>query len=225
MKLKHIRSWVADYIHMLRGGTRMVIHRNPPDHYLGHVVTGKNPVILLPGVFSTWSFLKKISDPVSLMGHPTYVIPNLGYNLKSIPDSAHAVRRLIDEYDLRQAILLAHSKGGLIGRHLLSYHNKDGRVKKMIAVASPFGGSRIGRFLPGKALHELDPESQAIKEMHSESHANEKIVSIYGTFDNHVWPGESSILEGAKNIQVDVYGHHKILFDPKVKEIILSELS
>lgn len=210
---------------MLRGGARMVLHRNPPKHYLGHILPEKRPVILLPGIFSRWSFMKKLSDPVSLAGHPTYVIPHLGYNLKSIPDSAHLVRRLIDQHDLRRVILLSHSKGGLIGRHLLAYHNKDARVDKLIAIAAPFGGSRIVRFLPGKALRELDPKSQTVKEMQEETHANAKIVSIYGTFDNHVWPGESPMLSGAKNIQIDVHGHHKILFDSRVREIILSEMA
>ncbi|MBI2054717.1 MAG: hypothetical protein HYT39_01305 [Candidatus Sungbacteria bacterium] len=168
--------------------------------------------------------MKALGDPVSLRGHPVYVILKLGLNTKSIPDSAHIVRELILEKNLRDVVLLAHSKGGLIGRHILAYHNKDDRVRKMIAIGTPFAGSKIVRAMFSRSLRELDPESQTVREMHAEIHANSKIVSIYSVFDNHVWPHESAILPGAKNIKVEVPGHHRIVFDKTVRDIVMREI-
>lgn len=222
--MKAVGNWLVDYVHAARGGLLMVRHKNPPAHYLGHIVPGRSPVIFLPGVFNRWGFLKPLLDPISLMGHPVYVIPQLGYNLKSIPESAHIVRTLIEERNLDDVVLLGHSKGGLIGRHLISYHDKDNRVRKLIAIAAPFAGSKIVRALFSKALRELDPESEIIREMHAASHANAKIVSIYTEADNHVWPRESAVLEGAKNIKVPARGHHEIALNPAVRDIIVREL-
>ncbi len=53
---------------------------------------------------------------------------------------------------------------------------------------------------------------------------NRHIVSIFGVFDNHVWPENSCKLEGAKNIQVDAHGHHAILFDKSVRTIVEHEI-
>ena len=106
----------------------------------------------------------------------------------------------------------------------MAFNNQDGRVAKVITIATPFLGSRAVEHLPGKALKELHPESEIVKKLHSETGVNHKIVSIFGEFDNHVRPTENSRLEGAKNIQVNVWGHHKILFDRHVRQIILEEI-
>lgn len=222
--IRKLGHWLTDYGYMLRGNAYMVRHRKPPSHYLGHIVSEKPPVILLPGIFNSWAFLKKLADPISLRGHPVYVISKSGLNLKSIPESAHEVRDLIRKKDLKNVVLLAHSKGGLIGRHLLAYHNKDQRVRKMIAIGTPFAGSKIVRAMFIKSLRELDPESETVREMHAEPHANEKIVSLYSVFDNHVWPHESAVLQGAKNIQVEVPGHHRIVFDEGIRNIVIREI-
>ena len=222
--IKHIRHWGIDYLHMLRGHARVFLYLRPPRHYLGHIVRGKEPIILIPGVVEKWHFLKEFADPLSLQGHPVYVIRKLGYNVKDIPRSGELISELIQEKNLKDVIIIAHSKGGLIGKHIFAFHNEKGEIKKLIAIATPFGGSRIARMLPGRHFKELLPESKTITLLHGEKDANRHIVSVFGTFDNHIWPQESARLEGAKNIQVDTYGHHRILFDKKVRDIVLREV-
>lgn len=220
--IKEIGNWVRDYFYFAKGSS--FIFRKPPSHYLGHILENKSPIILIPGIYSRWQFLKEIADPISLEGHPVYIVENLGYNNKTIRHSAKLIRELIDEKDLKNVIIIAHSKGGLIAKHLLVYNNEDNRVIKVIAIATPFLGSQAVKFLPGKAFKELHPEGEMIKKLHSQSEVNHKIVSIFGEFDNHVWPTENCKLEGAKNIQIDVYGHHAILFDKQVHNIVLKEI-
>ena len=43
-------------------------------------------------------------------------------------------------------------------------------------------------------------------------------------FDNHVWSEEGSYLEGAKNIEVSVHGHHKIMYDIDVINTIKDQV-
>lgn len=222
MPVKKITNWIRDYFYLAKGYSFM-FHK-PPEHYLGFVSEDKPPVILIPGVYSKWQFLKAIADQISLRGHPVYAVEHLGYNTKSIDHSAKLIRELIDEKDLHNVIIVAHSKGGLIAEYLLTYENQDERVAKIIAIATPFLGSHAVRFLPNRAFKELHPESEMIKKLNSESDINHKIVSIFGEFDNHVWPTGNCRLDGAKNIQVNVHGHHKILFDKHVHNIILDEI-
>jgi pimeloyl-ACP methyl ester carboxylesterase len=221
---KKLRYWVEDYIYAIHRQSYAFIFRRPAKHYLGHIVENKLPIILIPGIYEKWHFLKTISDPLSLKGHPIYVLEHLGYNTGEIHHSAKLIRELIDEKNLRDVILIAHSKGGLIGKHLLAFHNKDERIKKLIAIAAPFRGSHIVKFIPHKAAKELHPDSAIIKQLQEIKNVNGKIISIFGFFDNHIWPESSCFLEDAKNIQVNVYGHHRILSNKEVKEIVLSEV-
>ena len=221
---KKLGHWAEDYLYAIHKQSYSFIYLKPPKHYLGHIVEGKRPVILIQGIYEKWHFLKYIADSLSLDGHPVYALERLGYNTKEIKHTAELIRELIDEKKLNDVIIISHSKGGLIGKYILAFLNKDEKIRKLITVATPFAGSYIVKYLPHHPAKELHPDSEIIKELQSQKEVNHRIVSICGVFDNHVWPASSCILEGAKNIQVNVHGHHKILFSKKVKEIILQNM-
>lgn len=218
-------GWIKDYFQAARWLGHSFIFKVPPKHYLGHIVEGKDPIILIPGYLGKWNFLKMIADPLSRLGHPIYVLEHLGFNTKDIHKSAKIIRELIDEKKLKNVTFIAHSKGGLIGKHFLAFDNQDNAVKELIAVATPWGGSHAAKLFPHKTARELYPHSEAIRTLKHRSDVNDKIVSIIGFYDNHVWPTESCLLEGAKkNIKVDTYGHHTIIFNKKVVDLIVKEV-
>ncbi|MBL4644709.1 MAG: alpha/beta hydrolase [Candidatus Pacebacteria bacterium] len=219
-----LRAWIEDYIHAANFYSKSFIYREPPEHYLGHISDTKVPIILVPGLNTKWQFLKLIADRISILGHPIYVVSSLGYNRKEIQESAKLVRALIDEKNLKNVIILSHSKGGLIGKEVLIRLNEDKKILKVIAIATPFLGSGITKFSLDKSVKELAPKSEIIQEHNKNFDVNKDIISIYGMYDNHVWPTEHSILEGAENIQVDIDGHHKILAKPKARELIVKKI-
>lgn len=213
--------WIVDYFYLLLGTLFMLIYKNPPEHYLGFVIDKKAPIILIPGISNKWGFLKHLGDKISIKGHPVYIVPKLKFNLFDIKTSAKIVREIIDKNNLQNAVIVGHSKGGLIGKYLLIHENQDEKVKGLIAIATPFSGSRLANQIPGKAHKELAPESKVIQELNFHKEVNSKIISIMPEFDNHVWHGKGSNLSGAINIKVPTKGHHKIVFDKKViKKII-----
>jgi len=218
----NVRHWIVDYIYMIHGQATAFLYRKPPKHYLGYVIKDKAPVILIPGILEKWGFLKGLGDKISLEGHPVYIIPKLGYNLKDIPKSAKTVREIIEEKDIGNAVIVAHSKGGLIGKYLLSFLNADGRVRKMISIATPYSGTSLVKYLPSKQLKDFRTDSEIIKALQSHKEANKKIISVSPIFDNHVWEG--SLLEGAENITVDEKGHHKIIYSKELVNLILRKL-
>jgi len=207
---------------MLRGQATAFLYRQPPKHYLGYVIENKVPVILIPGILEKWGFLKNLADKISLDGHPVYIIPKLGYNLKDIPTSAKIVRDLIEEKNIVKAVIIAHSKGGLIGKYLLSFFNADGRIMRMISIATPYSGASLAQYLPGKSAKDFKSESEILKQLQSHQEVHKSIISVSPVFDNHVW--ESSALEGATNITIDEKGHHKILYNKKLVTLILKTL-
>lgn len=213
--------WIIDYYYLVLGKLLMSIYKNPPKHYLDHVIKGKNPIILIQGNSNKWGFLKKLSDSISRLGYPVYVVDKLGSNLFNIPTSAKIVREIIDKNKLEKVILIGHSKGGIVGKYILVHANSDNKIVQLIAIAAPFSGTNIVSHLPYKSLKELSPRSRVIQELDSNSKLNYKIISIMPEFDNHVWHEKGSFLDGAINIKVPTKGHHKIVFDKKsIKKII-----
>lgn len=102
--------------------------------------TGR-PVVLLPGVYERWHFLRSIATALAAAGHPVHVVRELGINDRAIPGSAAKVLRFLEAADLRGVALVAHSKGGLIGKAVLLGFAAP-RVHRLIAISTPFGGSR-----------------------------------------------------------------------------------
>lgn len=225
MKISNVGHWVRDYSYTLPGFIKAFLFRNPPGHYLGYVKEAKQPIILIPGLTGKWNFLKKIADPLSLQGHPIYVLKHLGYNLASIPDTAKSVHDFIAEKNLNNVVIIAHSKGGIVGKYLLAHCNQDKRIKKLIAIAAPFAGTDLVKALPFKSFKEFSRESEIIKKLMEQTTVNKDIISIYPVYDNKIRPLSSCILEGAENIQVPVHGHNRMLFDNKVRDLVTSKVA
>lgn len=218
-----IGTWIKDYLHLLKGYSLMYLYHKSPDHYLNFNIEGKVPVILISGIALKWSFLKNLGDKISLKGHPVYIVPKLGNNLIDIPNSASIIKDLIEENKLKNVIVVAHSKGGLIAKYLLVHLNKDNAVKKVIAIATPFSGSSLAGLIRHKSFKELSSDNKLVQDLNSYTAINNRIISIYPSFDNHV--PEGSILADAENIKVNVKGHHKIVFDKKAQEIVIEKIN
>jgi len=215
-------EWINDYAYLFQKGAFMYFRHTPPKHYLGHVVEGKVPVIILPGIFSRWALLKPLADHISLLGHPVYIVPKLGNNTGDIPSSSKKVLEVIEENNLKNVIIVAHSKGGLITKYLLTHDNTNHAVKGLIAVATPFHGSSMGSFIPHHSTKELGADSGIIRYLESHNESNNKIVSIIPEYDNHVWNEKGSYLEGAlQNVSVKVMGHHRVLGSKEVQNVVM----
>lgn len=210
---------------MANGWRLMYQHCKPPKHYIGHNVAGKNPVILIQGVTLKWGFMKKLGDAISLAGHPVYVAPELGHNLKPVPTQSKIIEKIITDNSLDNVVVVAHSKGGLIAKHLLNHSPISPKIKKIIAIATPFHGSTLTKYLIGEPFKELHPDSKLIQTLNSKCDLDNKICTITPAFDNHVWhPNKSQLSSASKNQLTKAHGHHKILFDPETIKAILDLL-
>jgi pimeloyl-ACP methyl ester carboxylesterase len=180
----------------------------------------KAPVLLIPGVYEPWQFLRAVGGRLARAGHPVHVVEPLGYNRAPVPDAAALAQRYLDERDLTGVIVVAHSKGGLIGKHMMLVDDGAQRIDRLVAIASPFSGSSFSRYMPLKPLRAFNPKERTLAMLAANAEVNARIVSVYGVFDPHIPAG--SELAGATNVQLPVYGHFRLLADPQVLDAVVA---
>ncbi len=182
----------------------------------------RDPVLLLPGVYETWHYLSAFAERLSSLGHPLVVPDGLGLNLDPIAETARRVHRQILERDLTRLVVLGHSKGGLIGKHLMSIDDTEGRIRRLVAVATPFTGSSRARWTPIAPMRAFRVDDPLIRSLATETRAHSRIVSVYPRIDPHI--PEGSALPGARNVEVPVDGHFGLLFDPAGVDAVQREV-
>lgn len=206
--------WAADYRYIVRHqGAGLADPAVPAAYAAGD----RAPVVLIAGVMEPWTLLRPAADMLSADGHPIHVVLDLAYNLAAVPEASDLVAGEIQERDLRHVILVTHSKGGLIGKHVLA-HDTEGRVDRLIAIATPFAGSTLARFVPLTSIQALRPTDETILGLAAHETVNARITSIYPEFDPHVPDG--SHLDGATNVALPVIGHFRILSDPLLLDAV-----
>ena len=215
--------WFADYAYAIKKHIHSIVRRKRPNHYVLDT-DDKGDVILIPGVYEQWHFLKRIGDILSREGYSIHIVEGIKRNSQEIHKESSKLHAFIEKSKLSNVILIAHSKGGLVGKHYLIHHNKNNKVVKLIAIATPFSGSYIAKIVGTRAIKELHPESESIKELKSATEVNRAITSIFPKSDNHIWHDNQSFLENGKNIVLKVSGHHRILDSKELIKVIRREL-
>lgn len=203
--------WIGDYAYAIQAERRN--SRSRPDPVPFEQGT-KRPVLLIPGVYERWEYLLPVAEALNEQGHPCFIVPELQRNSIPIPQAARLAGSVLRERDQRDVVIVAHSKGGLIGKHVLAFDDPDRRVAGVVAIASPFQGSTLSRLPLTKPLREFAPGRGSIARLAAEKLINEHIVSIYPYYDTHIPSG--SELPGATNIALPLSGHFRVLAEPLV---------
>jgi len=179
----------------------------------------RRPVLLIPGVWEPWQFLRPLGERLSASGHPVHVVTAIRHNSAPVPVVAGLVAEYLAEHDLRDVVVVAHSKGGLIGKRLLLDDEAGPRIARVVAIATPFSGSVRAELMLSPALREFRPGHSTIRELAERPDVDGRIVSIFGDYDFHVPAG--SAVEGAVNVRVPRIGHFGVLVDDEVTAAVL----
>lgn len=202
--------WISDYVYAGLWQVRATFDRTDPAAFRSG---GRTPIVILPGVYETWKFMQPLVKALHERGHPVHVVELLRRNRRPVTEMAEKVTDYLHRQDLQDVVLVAHSKGGLVGKQVMVGPAGD-RIRSMVAVATPFAGSRYAYLLPARTLRMFSPRDATILALGEQLSFNSRIVSIYGTFDPHI--PEGSELAGARNIMLDTGGHFRILADARV---------
>jgi len=211
----HVRYLLGDYPNAIRMRGLGLPARTPASYAVG----SERPVVLIPGVYERWQFLRQFADALSARGHPIHVIPELGVNTRAIPDSGRRVLAALAARDLRDVAIVAHSKGGLIGKAAM-LEDADARIDRLVAVATPFSGSRMAFLTIVPALRAFRPSHPVIRRLVAEQAVNARITSIQPAFDPHI--PEGGDLAGGTNVRLDVVGHFRVLEDPAALAAVIA---
>ncbi|MEP6479772.1 MAG: alpha/beta hydrolase [Rhodoglobus sp.] len=212
MKFTDLAWQVAlDYVYATSARAGNLVRGGVPDALSSGERT---PVLLIPGVYEPWRFLLPIGRRLSALGHPVHVLPELGYNLAPIADTAAFVQRYLDDHDLERVSIVGHSKGGIVGKHMMAINDLSHRIERMVAIASPFTGSTRAKYVPVRTIRPFLPGNELLTTLAANLELNARITSIYPAEDQVIPNG--SYLEGATNVVLPLVGHFRILSDPRV---------
>jgi hypothetical protein len=182
----------------------------------------RRPVLLLPGVYETWHFLETVGLHLNALGYPVHVA-TFGRNLRPIPEMAELAGDYVEQHDLTNVAIVAHSKGGLIGKTLMLADDRGRRIASMVAINTPFGGSDYARLVPIRTLREFVPTHETIVTLAGNAAVNRHITSIYSSWDPIIPNG--SVLDGATNLELPVTGHFRILDRPDLLSAVESAVA
>ncbi|MGX1159948.1 triacylglycerol esterase/lipase EstA (alpha/beta hydrolase family) [Arthrobacter sp. SLBN-100] len=212
--------WLHDYAYAAMCQVQGAVSRvQPGSFHQGHL----NPVLIIPGVYENWQFMMPLIRSIHDAGHPVHVVTVLQRNKLNVPAAARMVAQHLEEAGLRDAAIVAHSKGGLIGKYAMLNLDPEQRIERMIAVCTPFSGSRYAKYMLLPSLRIFSPSNALTLQLAREETINSRITSIYGPFDPHI--PEGSVLPGATNIELPTAGHFRILGDPETARIIVEQLN
>jgi triacylglycerol lipase len=210
-------AWMLDYAYVGFWQVHGFVLREDPARYLTPAPgapDGKVPVLLIPGIYETWQFMRPIADHLHRAGHPVHVVQKLGYNRGTVEAMALLAAGYIEEHDLTDVVVVAHSKGGLIGKFLMTMSSIAPRITRLVAINTPFSGSVYANFFLLPSIRAFSPRDRTLRALLANLEINAHITSIYGRFDPHI-PG-GSFVEGARNIQLDTMGHFRPIADARV---------
>ena len=208
-----------DYVYATSARLGNLLNGSVPDALAAGTRT---PVLLIPGVYEPWRFLLPIGRRLGALGHPVHVLPQLGYNLAPIPDTAATAQRYLDEHGLEHVTIVGHSKGGLVGKHMMTIDDVAHRIERMVAIASPFSGSTRAKYVPVRTIRPFIPGSELLSTLAANLEINSRITSIYPETDQVIPNG--SFLEGAANVTLPLVGHFRILSNPAVIDAVVFAL-
>jgi triacylglycerol lipase len=210
-------SWLLDYRYAVLAQLRGALSRTRPDEFATGALA---PVLILPGIYENWQFLRPLIEALHDAGHPVHVVTPLHSNRRPVVPSAQIVAAYLRDRQLHDLVIVAHSKGGLIGKYLMSQLDADERVKRMVAVSTPFSGSRYASYMITPSLRDFRAKHPDLLALSSDERVNGRVVSLFGRFDPHI--PEGSILPGAQNVRIDTGGHFRILSHPDTIRQVLA---
>lgn len=182
------------------------------------------PVVVLPGILENARYLRGLIGFLGSAGHRVIVIESLGHNLATLAVSVERAMHEITEAGVREAVIVAHSKGGLIGKAMLLDPRSVGLLRGMVAIATPFSGSLLWPRLQRSAairrspLGLFEPEGRELIELGRRDAVNGRIVSLAPAHDQVVSAG--SHLAGATNVTLSASGHFRAVRDPATWQVV-----
>jgi hypothetical protein len=159
--------------------------------------------------------------------------PVLGFEYWTLGKASSAARRLgqyvervCEVSGVERLDVIGHSMGGVVGRYLVTLGGGAPRVRNLITIGSPHGGSDYSGFGFGRPTSELLPGSNLLQRLEAAPlPAATRITAIWSRNDALVPASRNARLRGCDEIVYDDLGHLSMLISRRVTRDILEILS
>lgn len=187
------------------------------------------PVLLIHGFLGTRGSMRPLERHLEQDGRCVFSF-NLGLvNIRDIRRSAVLIRRKIEsilaQVPVHKIDIVAHSMGGLIGLYYIKKLGGHDKVRKMVMLGTPIGGTwvgylgvaTVGIFSPG--AFQILPGSAFLAELADGPLPDG--VQVYTIAAQRDWlcPPSATVLPGARRIEVPL-GHSSLV----VSELVYAEV-
>jgi pimeloyl-ACP methyl ester carboxylesterase len=188
------------------------------------------PVLLIHGLLANRGSLHLLEQRLHQRGHLVLTYRLRRMNLGDIRDSAGLIARkvesLVEQTGVEKVDIIGHSLGGLVGLYYLKRLGGRRRVRKLILLGTPTGGtwSALASLALGRASFQLLPTSPFLRELNETPWpAGVEVVSMGGERD-FLAPLASTVLEGVRHVALPT-SHSGLLVDESVVEALSEELN
>lgn len=167
-------------------------------------------VVLINGFGGSWMNLRTVANLADGMGFRVHVLKEIGMNFLPTEKASAVLEKYLLVKKISNATIIAHSKGGIVTKYFLANSTHSDKVRKAICIATPFWGTYLG-YLNVFNSHELTPESELLTDLSKNTKVNKKIINIYPRIDTVVITNKLPSIPNAKNVEIDVVGHLRVL--------------
>ncbi|MFI6039039.1 esterase/lipase family protein [Streptomyces sp. NPDC051315] len=184
------------------------------------------PVVLLHGFIDNRSVFVLLRR--SLAQHGRHRVESLNYSPLTcdIRIAAELLGRHIEEICARNGSsrvdVVGHSLGGLIARYYVQRLGGDARVRTLVTLGTPHGGTRVAPLANAHPIvRQMRPGSELIEELSRPAPGcRTHFVSFWSDLDHLMDPLEAARIDHpdlrAENVQVSGIGHLALLVHPAV---------
>jgi hypothetical protein len=192
------------------------------------------PVVLLHGFMDNRSVFVVLRRALTRHGHRHLESLNYSPLTRDIRTAAELLGRHVEEICSRtghgRVDIVGHSLGGLIARYYVQRLGGDRRVRTLVTLGTPHGGTAVA---PGAGVHPIVRQmrggSSVIEELRAPAPAcRTRFVSFWSEWDQVMVPIESACVDhpdlDAVNVRVTGIGHLALPVHPTVAAAIREAL-
>jgi triacylglycerol lipase len=197
-------------------------YRLPPDP------PKKNPIIFVHGLYHNHTGWYLYLRWFRRWGWSHAKAINLRGKFRSIHEFARIladeVEKVMAESQSDQVDLVGHSMGGLVIRSYLTEDHARAKIRRVVTLGSPHGGSKLAVLGLGQAAKEMIPGSTFLQSLSQgvQMPQGGGFYSIYTLVDNMVLPNESTKLawDGVKNLETRIIDHVGLVFCKQTARLV-----
>ncbi|MCB5165873.1 alpha/beta fold hydrolase [Streptomyces bambusae] len=184
------------------------------------------PVLLLHGFTDNRSVFLLLRPLLAAHGQRRVEAVNYSPLTTDLRTAAAALAQRVEDVCARtgqdRVDLVGHSLGGLVARYYVQRMGGDTRVRTLVCLGTPHGGTRVAPLMDAHPLvRQMRPDSDVIRELRLPAPGcRTRFVSFWSDLDQLMVPAETARLDhpdlATENVQVTGIGHLALPVHPAV---------